>query len=192
MSAIQWPMFNVFSYLCKTMKLQKYVIAAAFIVAAIFPAATAAKGVVAQKVYMFGFAASFNDTIVHFTEIQPMDSAWIDSKSQFLLGREQYSHTLRNYLASQDMPHRTCIVIYDKKLSKLQKRYVKMKKLYAGDKKQKNRNDIRMIAASDFQFTPIAKSMVYEEEVTEAEKPKKQKKEKSKKNKKAPEEARGE
>ena len=175
------------------MKLQKYVIVAAFIVAAVFPAVTAAaKGVVAQKGYMFGFAASFNDTIVHFTEIQPMDSAWVDSKTQFLMGREQYTHALRSYLGMQGMPHRTCIVIYDKNLNKLQKRYVKMKKLYADDKKQKNRNDIRTIAASDFQFTPIAKSQVYEEEVVEVvEKPKKQKKEKAKKNNKAPKDKRG-
>ena len=30
------------------------------------------------------------------------------------------------------MPHRTCIVFYDKKLTKLEKKYLKMKKLYSG------------------------------------------------------------
>ena len=166
------------------MKLYKYVIAAAFIVAAIIPTTTAAKGVVAEKVYMFGFAASFNDTIVHFTEIQPMDSVYLDSKTEFLLGREQYSNALRSYLAGKDMPHRTCIVIYDKKLSRLQKRYLKMQKLYAGNKKQKNRNDIRTIAASDFQFKPIDKNWFVEEEEAEVQKPKKDKKNKKEKQEK--------
>ena len=141
------------------MKLYKYVIAAAFIVAAIIPTTTAAKGVVVEKVYMFGFAASFNDTIVHFTEIQPLDSVCLDGKTEFLLGREQYSNALRSYLADKNMPHRTCIVICDKKLNQLQKRYLKMKKLYEGNKKKTNRNDIRIIAASDFQFKPIDKSL---------------------------------
>lgn len=166
------------------MKLYKYVIAAAIIIAAIIPTTTAAKGVVAEKVYMFGFAASFNDTIVHFTEIQPLDSVYLDSKTDFLLGREQYSNALRSYLADKGMPHRTCVVIYDKKLSRLQKRYLKMQKLYASNKKQKNRNDIRTIAASDFQFKPIDKNWFVEEETAEVQKPKKEKKDKAKKDKK--------
>ena len=173
------------------MKLYKYVIAAAFFLAAIIPATTTAKGVVAQKVYMFGFAASFNDTIVHFTEIQPLDSAWIDSKTNFLLGRNQYSNALRSYLTEQGLPHRTCIIISDEKLNKLQKRYVKMKKLYEGNKKQKNHNDIRTIAAADFQFKPLDKNwFVSEEEEAEVQKPKKEKKSKKNKNKPA-EESRG-
>ena len=163
------------------MKLYKYVIAAAIIIAAIIPTTTAAKGVVAEKVYMFGFAASFNDTIVHFTEIQPLDSAWIDSKTELLLGRNMYSNELRNYLASQDLPHRTCIVVYDQKLDKLQKRYLKMKKLYEGGKKRKAHNDIRVIAAADFQFKPFDKSLyVVEQEAEEVQKPKKEKKSKKK------------
>ena len=140
------------------MKLYKYAIAAALVTAALIPATTAAKGVAAEKVYMFGFAASFNDTIVHFTEIQPLDSAWTDTKTGFLLGREHYSNALRAYLAERNMPHRTCIVISDQKLSRLQKRYLKMKKLYEGNKKQKNHNDIRTIALSDFLFKPLDKN----------------------------------
>ena len=68
-----------------------------------------AKKVITPKVYMYGFAASFNDSIVHFTDIQTLDSVWIDSKTGFLLGRENYSFQLRDYLGSQQMPQRTCI-----------------------------------------------------------------------------------
>ena len=61
---------------------------------------------------------------------------------------------LRNYLDQQlQMPHRTCIVIFDKNLKRVQKKYLKMKKLYTAEgKKVKNHNDIRMIATSEFQF----------------------------------------
>lgn len=160
------------------MKLYRNAIAAALFVAALIPATAAAKGVVVEKVYMFGFAASFNDTIVHFTEIQPMDSAWTDGKTGLLLGREQYSGALRAYLAGQGLPHRTCIVVSDRKLNSLQKRYLKLKKLYEGNKKQKYRNDIRTIAPADFQFKPLDKSWFVDEE--EVQKPKKEKKKKKK------------
>lgn len=165
------------------MKLYKYAIAAALFVAAIMPTTTAAKGFVVEKVYMFGFAASFNDTIVHFTEIQPMDSAWVDSKTGFLLERNLYSNDLRSYLADKNMPYRTCIVVYDRKLDRLQKRYLKMKKMYEGGKKQKTHNDIRTIALSDFQFKPLDKNLFAGQEEVEAQKPKKEKKKKSKKDK---------
>ena len=136
------------------MKLQRTILAALLIVAAIVPAVMTAKNVKMPKVYMFGLAASFNDTIVHFTEVQAVDSVWMDSKTHFLLGRENYSNMLRNYLDQQlQMPHRTCIVIFDKNLKRVQKKYLKMKKLYTAEgKKVKNHNDIRMIAKSEFQF----------------------------------------
>lgn len=136
------------------MKLQKYLIAAALTVAVLLPTMTAAKKSQApQRVYMFGFAASFNDTIVHFTDIQAVDSVMLDSKTNFLQARSLYASMLGNYLTEQQMPYRTCVIFYDRKINKLQKKYLKMKKLYTAEgKKVKNHNDIRMIATSEFQF----------------------------------------
>lgn len=155
------------------MNIKKYLVMAAVSAAAMFPSTSSAQKAEVSKLYMFGFAASFNDTIVHFTDIQTIDSAWVNPKNKFLLGRDQYSTMLRNYLTEQNLPYRTCIIIYDKKLDKLQKKFLKMKKLYAGDKKVKTNNDIRMIAANDFQFKPVNMSSLLEEE---AEQPKKKKK----------------
>ena len=136
------------------MKLQRYIIAAAFLIAAVLPATTLAKGTAPQRIHMFGFAASFNDTIVHFTNIQTVDSVWIDGKSNFLMGRQLYSNMLSKYLSKNQLPHRTCVVFYDKNLKKLQKKYIKMKKLYLGEgKKAKNRNSVNDIMESDFRFT---------------------------------------
>ena len=136
------------------MKIQRTLLAALLIAAVTLPAVITAKNVKMPKVYMFGFAASFNDTIVHFTEIQAVDSVWMDTKTKFLLGRENYSNMLRSHLEQQhQMPHRTCIVVFDKKLKRLEKKYLKMKKQYAAEgKKVKNHNDIRIIATSEFQF----------------------------------------
>ena len=139
------------------MKLRKYIIAAALVVAATLPATAQSSKDAVERVYMFGLAASFNDTIVHFTEIQPIDSAWLSKKNKFLMGREQYSNQLRDFLAQQQqMPARTCIVFYDRKLGRLQKKYLKMKKLYTtGKKGEKTRNDIRTLMAGEFSFKNV-------------------------------------
>ena len=159
------------------MRLQKYFTIAAIVMAAMLSVKAPAKGVVTPKMYMFGFAASFNDTIVHFTDIQTVDSVWTDSKSDFLLGRQHYSSLLKNYLTKEQMPYRTCIVFYDKNLNKLRKKYVKMRKLYSDSgKKGRNRNDIRDIASADFKFTTINMSADTEEPDTEQEPSKKEKK----------------
>ena len=138
------------------MKLIKYIMTAALVVAASTTVATAKSKDAPQRVYMFGFAASFNDTIVHFTEIHPVDSAWLSSKNNFLMGRDNYSYQLRVYLTQQQMPYRTCVVFYDRKLSRIQKKFLKMKKLYTTGKKGKlTNNDVRTIPTNDFKFQAI-------------------------------------
>jgi len=161
------------------MKLQQYLWGALLTAALGLPATTtSAKGVVTPKMYMFGFAASFNDTIVHFTDIQAVDSVWTDNSTHFMLGRENYSNMLRDYLTAKNMPNRTCIVIYDRKASRLQKKYLKMKKLYAGDKKVKTHNDVRFISADEFRFTTVNLNANVTEENVEVTKPKKKEKKK--------------
>ena len=135
------------------MKLHNYIIAATLMIAALLPVKTAAKSTNApQRVYMFGFAASFNDTIVHFTEIQAVDSVMLETKNHFLMVRNQYSYQLSNYLTQQQMPYRTCVVFYDRKLKKLQKKFLKMKKLYAPSKNLKSYNEVRTITSDEFKF----------------------------------------
>lgn len=138
------------------MKLRYYIIAATLTIAALLPVITAAKNNnVPQRVYMFGFAASFNDTIVHFTEIQAVDSVMLDGKHQFLMFRNQYSNQLSSYLAQQQMPLRTCVVFYNKNVNKLQKKFLKMKKLYSSSKNSRGSNEVRTITSNDFKFKPF-------------------------------------
>lgn len=144
-----------------------------------------AKKVITPKVYMYGFAASFNDSIVHFTDIQTLDSVWIDSKTGFLLGRENYSFQLRDYLGSQQMPQRTCIVVYNTDRKKLEKKFVKMKRLYTTSKDGRIYFDVRYLEDKDFHFTtvdmsdPIVEAADMEEEgpkTKKAPKPEKRRK----------------
>lgn len=115
-----------------------------------------AKRAIAPNMYMFGFAASFGDTIVYFTDIQHIDSAWVDKKSDFLQSRDIYSAQLRDYLAkTYKLDNRTCVVFYSKNRNKLEKKYVKLRRLYAKGKDGREHFDLRMLEPGEFSFTSI-------------------------------------
>lgn len=134
------------------MKSPKYLIV---IIALTFAATwcmnTSAKNKRMPKAYMFGMAASFNDSTVYFTDIQEVDSVWINDKNKFLLQRSDYSYQLKNHLEAQGMSRRTCIVSYALKRKELEKKYVKMKNKYA---KNKSLN-IKYIDNTEFLFTSV-------------------------------------
>ena len=116
--------------------------------------AAQAKNVVEKKAYMFGFSASFNDSIVYFTTIQEVDSVWFTQKKNMLAGRSNYSNQLRDYCNDKlNQPKRTCIVIGNKSLKKVEKKYEKMKKMYTQNKKATY--DVRFISEEDFKFVTI-------------------------------------
>lgn len=130
--------------------------------------------------YLFGFSASFADSTVYFTDIQKIDSAWIDTKTKFLLGRDEYSGQLKRHFASMDMPNRTCVVVFDKDIKKAEKKLRKLKETYTV--KAKGGYDVRYMTKADFEFAPVY--MGLDEEEQQAETTKKEKKEKEKKGKK--------
>ena len=125
-------------------------------VIAIFGTTASAKKMPVPKMYMFGLAAAFTDTIVHFTTIQEVDSTWIDTKNKFLQNREDYSYQLREYMSNKlNMPHRTCMVFFNQNQKKLEKKLLKMKNLYTDPKKNQRHYDMRIIDDSDFHFKSI-------------------------------------
>jgi hypothetical protein len=98
-------------------------------------------------VYAFGVAASFKDTVVYFTDIQPLDS--VKLIKGFLPNRSSYSSQLKNYLeTSKQKEHQTCMIFFGKDITKLQKQEYKLNKLYRKDK-----ITIIPIHSSEFKFT---------------------------------------
>lgn len=142
-----------------------------------------AKNVLEKKAYMFGFSASFNDSIVYFTNIQQVDSVWFTQKKSMLVNRSTYSNQLRHYCDEKlNQPKRTCVVIGDKSFKKVEKKYKMMKKLYTQSKE--TTYDVRFIPEEDFKFVTVNMSEGDNEIIlTKAEK---KKKEKSKKDGKRP------
>ena len=105
-----------------------------------------------HKVFGFGVAASFKDTVVYFTEIQELDSAIVDSKG-FLKSRPAYSEQLKNFMdENMKQEHTTCMIYFAKNKESLQKAEAKLRKVYRKDKSV----SIQDIALSKFHFTKPA------------------------------------
>ncbi|MCD8202066.1 MAG: hypothetical protein LUD48_00275 [Prevotella sp.] len=134
------------------MRVQRYfAIAVALIMAASFTELSAKERYVANQAYVFGFAISFTDSTVYLTEIQQMDSLWIESKT-YMLDRDNYSYQLKNYLVNQGQQHRTCMMFFAVKRKDIDKKYEKIKKKYI----TKGHYYVSYLSESDFQFQPIA------------------------------------
>lgn len=130
-----------------------------------------AKSTMAQKAYMFGFSASFNDSIVYFTDIQEIDSVWTSGKNHVLAGRNQYSYQFREFFAQKlDMPRRTCVVVSSLKRKDVEKKYAKMKKQYM--EKNAGKYDVRFLSPADFRFHAVDMSEEANLETKRAAKPK--------------------
>ena len=100
-----------------------------------------------KPVYVFGVSTSFTDSIVYRTEIQLLDSVYLD-ENKFLPERYTYSYQMKNYLEyDKGLKDRTCAIYFNNDRAKLNKA---LQKLLARFKKSST--PVQIISASDFQF----------------------------------------
>lgn len=104
------------------------------------------------NVYAFGFAASFNDSTVYFTQIQSIDSVWIDNKTNFLDDRESYSYQLRDYLTSVGKANRTCIITFARTEKEIKKKYTALRKEYT----ENEDFIVKEVTPAEFSFKAVA------------------------------------
>lgn len=113
--------------------------------------AQAEEKTIITSAYAFGFSASFKDSVVYFTEISEVDSLFMNSKTKFILGRDNYSYQLKNYLeGTLGEKNRTCVFLYELEEEKLMKKFVKMFNQY-----QKDGYIVKTIGLKQFKFIPI-------------------------------------
>lgn len=135
------------------MKIIRHITLAVLLLAAVAIVPTLAQNRVVPKAYMFGFAASFTDSIVFFTDIQEVDSVWLTPK-KFLAGKSNYSYQLRNFCTdSLGFKNRTVVVVSALTRKDIEKKYAKMKKDYI--EKRAGQYDVHFIDASEFRFTSV-------------------------------------
>ena len=129
------------------MKQLKYML---LLAALMLAANVSAKMLKTSHMYMFGFSASFKDSVVYVTDIQDVQGAWIEKKSKFLMGRDKYSEQLKTHLTEQIQQNdRVCVVFFDKSKKKAEKKYLKLMKKY------KKGYDIRYLNVTEFKFEVI-------------------------------------
>lgn len=101
--------------------------------------------------YIFGFAASFKDSTVYFTEIQRIDSTWTDARKGFLYRRGDYSNQLREHLKKEGFASPTCVTLFSAERKKVEKKYLKLRKKYT----QKGGYNVKYIDFNTFEFRSI-------------------------------------
>ena len=135
-----------------------------------------AKNKTVQKVYMYGFSASFQDSIVYLTDIQELENVTVAERTDFLYGRDSYSNQLRDYLAGKNQPFRTCIVSYAFERKHIEKKYLKLKSKYT----KKGNFDVRYLKTDEFKFDKVVPTQVVEQDAPETPKDAKKGKKKKK------------
>lgn len=111
------------------------------------------------KVYMFGFSASFNDSLVYITDIQAVDSVILEPKTEFLVGRTAYGNQLQFFLTDhKERPNTTCVVFFDKKLENIRKKYNKVMKRY----KNNDATILKTLTQEEFRFVPEINKVISE------------------------------
>ena len=129
------------------MKSIRYIL---LLVVALTALGASAKPLKTNQVYMFGFSASFKDSIIYVTDIQNIPGAWIESKNKFLLLRDEYSRQMKDYLEEKlQQEKRVCVVFYYLKKTKAEKEFLKLMKKY------KKGYEVRYVNEKDFKFEAI-------------------------------------
>ena len=135
------------------MKYLKYIVLTLLVCVAM---GAEAKTIKARHMYVFGFAASFKDSVVYMTEIQDVQGAMYDTKTKFLLGRDSYSDQLKTYFReTMQMPNRVCMVMFSTSQKKAEKQYLKLRSKYLSDKKHTSSYEVRYVTMQDFKFEPV-------------------------------------
>ena len=134
------------------MRIIKCLIATAMLLGVVIQVSAKDKEV--SKVYMFGFAASFNDSTIYITDIQEIKGAYVAERTKFLVNRDEYSYQLRNYLQGQGNAFPTCITSYAYDRKTIEKKFAKIKKRYID--KNKGRYIIVNISKEQITYQPVS------------------------------------
>jgi hypothetical protein len=104
-----------------------------------------------DNVYAFGVSASFTDTVVYYTNVQLLDSAFLDNRG-FLPKRELYTYQMKNYLEYQKgEKNRTCMIYFSKNQGKLEKEKTKVLNKYKKNKEVR----LQLLSPEEFEFKKI-------------------------------------
>lgn len=79
----------------------------------VFALTTEAKGRLEKSMFIYGFASSFKDSTVYFTDVMEVGNVWVEDKNGFVLNRADYSLQLRDYLSGMGKADMVALVVFD-------------------------------------------------------------------------------
>ena len=84
-----------------------------------------------KPIYMFGFAISFADSLAYYTDVQYIESSVINTKNNFLMGRNMYSVQFQEYLQEKEgCKHPVTSIYYGEKKKKMEKKLLSIRRKY--------------------------------------------------------------
>lgn len=129
--------------------IKRAIITVAIITAAAGISAADRKDDAPRQAYIFGVGISMTDSTAFFTDIQTVDSLYLN-KEGFVDHESEYSLQLKLYLSNRlNMHDKTCAVFYDSDAKDLQKEYDKV----TSKLKSSGYKDFVTIGKDDFTFT---------------------------------------
>lgn len=103
------------------------------------------------KVYVFGVSISYTDSLTFITDIQPLPTAYVDTKTGFLYDRSIYSQQLQMWIeANKRQPETTCAIFFSKNRGRLEKKFLKLQNKIRKDRSTK----LQALDAGEFKFVP--------------------------------------
>lgn len=101
------------------------------------------------RIWMFGVGASFTDSVAFITDVQQLDSAYIETSNSFLYDRSLYALQLKNHLEENlGKENPTCAIYFSKKKASLEKKYAKVRKRFRSDESI----NLKQLNAGTFSF----------------------------------------
>lgn len=129
-------------------KIAKYLVCLLLLLAAVNVCEAKKKQGGYRKVYAFGFASSFTDSLAYLTDIQEIDSAYV-LPNGFIADRSLYSIQLYGHVNEKlGMENPTTAFFFSLENKKLEKKHNKVKNMYL------QHPDVRlmMLSRNDFAF----------------------------------------
>ena len=104
-----------------------------------------------RTVWLCGVAFSETDSVAYVTELQKMDSLYLDSRNNFLADRQMYSQQLNAYLEdSLGCRHMMPAILHSTKPKRAIKRRAKALRRFRGDSSWQ----LNELAGDEFHFEP--------------------------------------
>lgn len=103
-----------------------------------------------MPLWMFGFSASFTDSIVYISDVQKVEPAYIETSTGFLYDRSIYSLQVENFIEEQlGKPRTTCTIFFSKSRKKMEKKFFSIRKRYIKE------DGLAVKTLEGFSFVPV-------------------------------------